>query len=351
MSSTSEHFQLLNSEIEKRHSFDDLENIIKLCKRGMEQLREDSNEITEIPRFLPCRDILIQSYAMLDQFDNARVTADEAYKAGTYHINVYQAVLKRIDEMEKVHYHMFACLQEDPGLPVDEVRERLQCDKKALEWYITNSKNIRKEWKEDSLFLHLSSEEHSVDPEMKAALVDVETTGLSKVKDEIVEIGVMFVRINRRNGELMEVIEELNELNEPSFPIPERVSNIHGIRDEDVKGKQITYKRFEKVFAQSDLIIAHNAGFDSGFIQRYFPSTQFKPWHCSVRGIQWKQYGFKTRKLVDLCRYHRITNHQTHRALDDVKLTLALLQKKNPWGDYYLKELLKRPIDFPLPQS
>ncbi|MFB4165111.1 exonuclease domain-containing protein [Alteribacillus sp. JSM 102045] len=148
----------------------------------------------------------------------------------------------------------------------------------------------------------------------------------------------MQVRQNFRgnNG----VIGEINNLNEPSFPIPTSVSRIHGITDSDVAGKRLDYEKFDRIFAETDIIIAHNASFDSSFIQRYFPAPKDIPWHCSVKDIAWKSYGFPTRKLLDLCRYHRITNHQTHRALDDVKLTVQLLQQRNPAGNYYVKELL-----------
>ena len=56
---------------------------------------------------------------------------------------------------------------------------------------------------------------------------DLETTGLSKSEDRIVEFGA--VRINADGSH-----EEFNYLINPEMPIPEDATNIHGITDLDV---------------------------------------------------------------------------------------------------------------------
>ncbi|SDI98581.1 exonuclease domain-containing protein [Alteribacillus bidgolensis] len=347
MAAAMREFERLNEEIEtyrlKALSVEDINRGIELCKRGMDQLSEVFYQIENIPRSIPCRDALIQFYAMMDQFKKARTVVENAFAAGAYHPTTKAAVLKRIDEMEKARNRLVLCISENPGIEENQVEKRLKCDKKALKWYLANSTLIKKNTYKNTYALWLSEEiTLEIDRGIKAAIVDVETTGLSKVKDEIVEIGVMFCRFDTISGEIMEIIEEINELNEPSFPIPAAVTRIHGITDKKVDGKRINKKKLDQIFAEADIIIAHNASFDSGFIQRYFPASKVVPWHCSVNDIHWKSYGFSTRKLLDLCRHHRITQHQTHRALDDVKLTVELLQQRNPAGEYYLKELLHK---------
>ncbi|WP_240375995.1 exonuclease domain-containing protein [Bacillus piscicola] len=350
MDSIIERFHLLNSEIDIYKRLQDIDKVVELCEKGMKELPAVISRFQDdVPRFIPCRDVLIQSFAMLDQFKKARDVVLRAYQAGAYTAAQNQAVLTRIDEMERAHNCLMACVADNPGISKDLVQQRLRCEPKALTWYIHNSQTIRRET--DFTGVERLWLAHEQDANLyqgkKVAIVDVETTGLSKTRDEIVEIGALLVRVHEKSGAVMEVMEEANELNEPTFSIPERVSRIHGIRDHDVRGKSLDRPRFERIFSESDLITAHNAGFDSSFIQRYFPRTKQIPWHCSVRGIDWKQYGFQTRKLLDLCRWHRISDEQNHRALDDVKLTLALLQKKNPKGDYYLKELLRHPFYVP----
>ncbi|WP_185819571.1 exonuclease domain-containing protein [Salibacterium salarium] len=331
-------FSALNHEIMKNR--ENLNKAISLSEQGMENLSAALDAYGEAPRSIPCRDILIQTYARLDRFDEARDVAERAENAGSYRPGRKQAVLARIDALEQASDRLHACVYDNPGLREDQAMALLtDCDQKALEWYITHTTTIKKQPAQHTYRLRLPFHDETRNS-IKAAVVDVETTGMSHTKDEIVEIGVMLCNVDSDSGELLEVLKEENELNQPSFPIPPFVSRIHGITDKEVDGKIMDYSKLEQLFQEADLLIAHNAPFDRGFIQRYFPSTKRMIWHCSIKGINWKQYGFPTRKLLDLCRYHNITEHQNHRALDDVKLTVQLLQQQTPTGDYYLKELL-----------
>lgn len=71
---------------------------------------------------------------------------------------------------------------------------------------------------------------------------DLETTGTNIAQDRIVEIAVIKLMPNG------EVLEKHNRVN-PTVPIPAGSTAIHGISDEDVKGKP-TFKELAKEYAK-----------------------------------------------------------------------------------------------------
>jgi DNA polymerase III subunit epsilon len=71
---------------------------------------------------------------------------------------------------------------------------------------------------------------------------DLETTGTNTAKDRIIEIAVIKMM---PNGEIIKKSDLLN----PTIPIPVSSSQIHGIKDEDVKDKP-TFKDVAKDYAR-----------------------------------------------------------------------------------------------------
>ncbi|MGG0889205.1 hypothetical protein [Cytobacillus horneckiae] len=61
-----------------------------------------------------------------------------------------------------------------------------------------------------------------------------------------------------------------------------------------------------------------------------------------MRGIPWKNYGFPNSKLLTLLQSHNISNHQTHRAMDDITYLIELMKKNSPNGDLYMKDVLTK---------
>lgn len=73
-------------------------------------------------------------------------------------------------------------------------------------------------------------------------ILDLETTGMNIVTDRIVEIALIKVHPDGRE-------EEKHYRINPEMPIPEKVSKIHGIYEEDIKDKP-TFKEVAKTIAQ-----------------------------------------------------------------------------------------------------
>ncbi len=93
---------------------------------------------------------------------------------------------------------------------------------------------------------------------------DIETTGLNPATDEIIEIGVA----RFRDGEL---IDKFQSLVKPSIPIPEDITHLTGIHQEDVEDAPAINELLPQLanyFADAP-IIAHNAQFDLSFMRKH----------------------------------------------------------------------------------
>ena len=173
------------------------------------------------------------------------------------------------------------------------------------------------------------------------SVVDVETTGLNHDEDKVIEVGIRQFRFNRETGELLALGPAYSAFQDPGIPISEEITKITGITDEMVKGQKIDWIKVDELLASSQIMIAHNAGFDRPFIDQLSTVSSKKIWGCSLRQINWEGYGFSTQKLDVLSIYHGFFN-DAHRALNDADSLLYLLSKKNNAGSPYLHDLLNQ---------
>lgn len=94
--------------------------------------------------------------------------------------------------------------------------------------------------------------------------IDVETTGLSPIQNELIEISAI-----KYNGN--EKIDTFTTLVKPKDKIPYRITDITGITNEMVKNSPFVEEvmPFLIDFIGDSPIVAHNANFDYKFIQNY----------------------------------------------------------------------------------
>ncbi|MBX9966642.1 exonuclease domain-containing protein [Priestia aryabhattai] len=180
-----------------------------------------------------------------------------------------------------------------------------------------------------------------------AAVLDVETTGLSAQTCDIIELAIAVVSYDSSTGEIIDIVEEYEEFNMPSTPIFSYITNLTGITNEMVKNKTLDDKKVESLLTSVSAIIAHNASFDRSFLLKRYPSLFNQKWHCSMRAVKWKEYGFPNKKLTTLLDHHNIEREHAHRAMDDVKGTIDLLRQQNPSGEPYFSEVLKKTMSKP----
>jgi DNA polymerase III subunit epsilon len=161
-----------------------------------------------------------------------------------------------------------------------------------------------------------------------AILLDVETTGLDQRKDEVVELGmVKFDYLP--DGRIAGIRDVFSSFNEPSVPIPLEVTALTGITDEMVAGQRIDDDAVSSFVDDAVIVIAHNAGFDRKFAERYWPIFQRKAWGCSATEVEWRKHGFEGSRLGYLLNGAGFF-HQAHRAVDDCHALLEILAFELP---------------------
>lgn len=91
---------------------------------------------------------------------------------------------------------------------------------------------------------------------------DLETTGLSPVNDSVIEFGA--VKIKNR-----EVTDRFSAFVNPQVPIPFVIEQLTGINDSMVENAETIDKVLPQFldFCKDAVLVAHNAGFDTGFIK------------------------------------------------------------------------------------
>lgn len=169
----------------------------------------------------------------------------------------------------------------------------------------------------------------SIDPvvgdEISVIILDLETTGLNKNENEIIELGLIKLKVSPSMGTISEIQGCLSLFEQPSTPITEEITKITGITNEQVHGHKIDTNKVELIFRDAQLVIAHNASFDRGFFDKRFPTLDNLPWACSIKDVDWTVYGLEGNKLLYLlfqCGYF----YDAHRADTDCIATLRLFQ-------------------------
>ena len=92
---------------------------------------------------------------------------------------------------------------------------------------------------------------------------DIETTGFSSIRDRIIEIGAVKV-VNGR------IVDRFSTFVNPQRPIPFEITNLTSITDEmvmDSPAIDVILPQFLE-FIGDGVLVAHNAGFDVGFIEQ-----------------------------------------------------------------------------------
>lgn len=174
---------------------------------------------------------------------------------------------------------------------------------------------------------------------VKALVLDTETTGTSPERDAIIEFGGRLVEVNRDTGEVLAVGESYQGLQDPGRPLEARIVELTGITDDMLKGKAIDWAKVDRLLAEADLVIAHNAQFDRTFLEAKSSVARDRPWACTVRQMNWAGKGFASAKLESLARRHGY-EVDAHRAFEDVNSLLFLLTHRDASGHAYFRELI-----------
>ena len=161
------------------------------------------------------------------------------------------------------------------------------------------------------------------------AAIDFETTGIEVTRGHVIEGAVVLMRVE--NGCLGEELECYSSTNDPGYPIPAEIIALTGISDEMVRGQRLDWGKFNAIVGRADLIIAHNASFDRGWLETHgqFRSSKWAKWGCTFAMIDWKkEHGMPCATLRHIAWEHGYFPN-SHRALDDVRTMLHVLKMKS----------------------
>lgn len=169
-------------------------------------------------------------------------------------------------------------------------------------------------------------------------IVDLETTGTDPQKDQVIEVGIIeFGVTSGPDGSLRaDMISGYSSLQDPGQPLSPEITKLTGLTDGMVSGHRVDWDRVREMLSRASVVIAHNAAFDRGFLQRRPELAGVNPhWACSVKHINWRKHGFRTRALNYLAADHGFVNPFAHRALFDCATTFRLVAP-------YMEELIRR---------
>jgi DNA polymerase-3 subunit epsilon len=156
------------------------------------------------------------------------------------------------------------------------------------------------------------------------AVIDFETTGLSPhCGDRTIEVGAVLVSNNQ-------IVDRFQSLMNPKMKISSFIEDYTGITNRMLtKAPDITVvmKKLKK-FISTHYLVAHNASFDSKFLDVEFGRINHKrknEFACSMLTARRVYPDAPNHKLVTLVSYKRLkTDGIHHRALADAEMTAHL---------------------------
>ena len=155
-------------------------------------------------------------------------------------------------------------------------------------------------------------------------VLDAETTGLNKQVDRIVDICLIKILPNGHE-------ETLKSLINPTIPIPLESTNIHRIKDEDVKDKP-TFKEFaQKIidFVKDCDLCGYEVKFDLEVLAAEFKRAGINYQKGDIAVLDVKQIHFKLDPRDLSSAYLKYCGKElknAHRAENDVKATIEILE-------------------------
>ena len=152
--------------------------------------------------------------------------------------------------------------------------------------------------------------------------LDIETTGLNKVQNMIIEVGLVFYKDLKEE-------DSFDSLLNIERDIPPFITQLTHITNEMIECAPFyddvileVYKIFKMLEDLNIIICAHNASFDLGFIKEAFEKAGYS---LTIRYIDTLTLSRKynkhlpNHKLQTVIDFYNIINENAHRACDDAR--------------------------------
>jgi DNA polymerase-3 subunit epsilon len=176
----------------------------------------------------------------------------------------------------------------------------------------------------------------------RIVFADTEGTGLIPKEDKMIELAAMAVEFDPATGRLHRILNAYEGVEDPGIPIKAEAAKVNGFTDEMVKGQHFHDGRIETVFADADLVIAHNAGYDRGMMEARFPWMQHLRFGCSLNDVKWRERGLDSAVLSHLLAFQCGMFYDGHKAMEDVRAMVELLSTVDEDGVPLMQPLWQR---------
>lgn len=195
----------------------------------------------------------------------------------------------------------------------------------------------------------------------KFVAFDLETTGLNKDKDEIIEIGaVKFTLIEEAGVIKPKILSKFQTFVNPNILIPDEATNVNHITNKMVEGApniNTCLQKFTGFCGLDTILVAHNANFDAGFLRvAYEKNPQLIPANPIIDSLKIARTimpelpdhklgniatMFKKRNLISM----QIAPGEMHRAVYDCEMLMevlvAILRRRMKPTDWYMENIAK----------
>ncbi len=158
--------------------------------------------------------------------------------------------------------------------------------------------------------------------------VDVETTGLNKDEDQIIEMGViLYETVSERIIASFGKIYKVDGCSEGAYKchlISDELSNqMPHINEDGLDPWEMISGDLAKY------IVAHNAAHDYAFVTKRWPSFKNKPWLCTLKDLKHSEVlgRVSSRRLAHLCADYKIRMGSWHQAVADAEACVHIAAK------------------------
>lgn len=191
----------------------------------------------------------------------------------------------------------------------------------------------------------------------KITVLDVETTGLS-ADDRVVSLALLSIdgwQLPRGSIE----VTSLHAIFNPGKKSHPKAAEVHGYSDLELECQDLFEKHakdIHSIIVNSDVLVAHNANFDRGFVTREFNNCGLPPlsvpWFCTMDAC--KTAGeFSRVNLDSVCARLGLQRAAAkHSALEDAWLTFQVYLWLHGYGDFVRNaptEMLALPKNYKSP--
>ncbi|MFP3391105.1 PolC-type DNA polymerase III [Brevibacillus sp. SIMBA_040] len=167
---------------------------------------------------------------------------------------------------------------------------------------------------------------YAIDENTEYVVFDTETTGLNAAEHTIIEVAAV-----KMKG--AEIVDQWTELIDPQLEIGPKTTEITGITNEMLRGKDtldVVLRKF-KEFTGDAVLVAHNAEFDKAFINACAKRIGMEPWNNAfldtlpLARMMYK--GMRNYRLGTLAKKFNVELINAHRALDDTVALAHIFQQ------------------------